>query len=254
MKSLAIYALHYGKEYLAWSIRSVQDVVDQILVMYSDRPSFGHPTDLLCPDTKEELLREAHRFLKDPCKLVWIDGLWGNESQHRTACDNYALAEGFDTAVLVDADEVWVPETLRKALEVASGRDERNLRIRFCHLWRSFRWFCDDVHMPIKITNLKKTGEWYLGSVRDQPDPVYHFGCAFPAPVMAYKMAIHGHKAELRPGWMERFQAWTPGCPAVDLHPTCRDFWTPKRLEGKDTENLDRLMGDHPYRYLDMIL
>ena len=44
VKRIAFYALHYGREYLAWSVRSVQDAVDEIHVLYSDRPTFGHQT------------------------------------------------------------------------------------------------------------------------------------------------------------------------------------------------------------------
>jgi hypothetical protein len=251
MKTIAFYALHHGRDYLAWSIRSLQDVVDEILVYYSPSPSFGPSSDVPCPHTRDELFLEANRFLKDKKKLTWVDGHWGGQNAHRAAGDLYAKEHGYDTLVSVDADEVWDTEALKDALDVAGDRPTKSIRCRFLHLWRSFKWGCTDVHMPIKITNLNKKGEWYFGH---QKWPVYHFGYAVPSALMPYKMEIHGHKKEWRADWLEKkYLAWKPDVPMEDAHPTCRNFWKPHLLPPREFDRLNLLVGDHPYAHLEVI-
>ena len=57
---VASYVLHYGKEYLAWSIRSIQDCVDEIQILYSPRPSFSYQSSVPCPESEEELKAERY--------------------------------------------------------------------------------------------------------------------------------------------------------------------------------------------------
>jgi len=74
---------------------------------------------------------------------------------------------------------------------------------------------------------------------------VFHMGYAQSSRIIGYKMQIHGHKAEIRPGWFENtFMLWKPGM--GDVHPTNeRGFWNPTKYE--DDGKLLFLCGDHPY-------
>lgn len=244
MKSIACYILHYGSEYLAWSIRSVQDAVDEILILYTDQPSHGQATNLKCPDTQEQLYKEAYRFLKKP--LTWMCGRWAHEGLHRDQLMREAKDRGADVMVIVDADELWETQTLKDSIKVMAAQDRKMVRVRFMHFWKSFYFVCVDPCMPTRLINMHGDGEWYLSP---QAHPVYHFGYCQPDEVIKYKMDIHGHKNEWRSCWhKDKWLNWTPG--VTDVHPTCEQgFWTPKPTPADDYGiAIDKLLFDHPKR------
>jgi hypothetical protein len=249
MKRIAYCALHYGKEYLAWAVRSVQDHVDEIHFLYTPLPSFGYQTLLKCPDKKEELEREANRFLKIPS--FWHVGRWTGEGQHRNTIGEIAAERGASQILSFDSDEVWDPDSLATALDDAAARPERNILVRFIHFWRSFKWVCRDACMPVRIINLGKKGDHFIDGSK-QPVPVLHFGYAQTTKLIEYKMDCHGHKAELRGDWFKtKFLPWKPG--VGDVHPTNNNFWTPEATDAKISGVVDRMLGDHPYNGLPLI-
>lgn len=270
MKTVAYYALHYGSEYLAWSIRSIKDAVDEIHVLYSEKPSFirsshqrwrriRHERDrtrLQCPDTEARLLLEARRFLGDHNKLHWhrVDGA-RTEGEHR---DRLRSLVKTDFVVHVDADEVWDTASLINAIDRARAAGIYSLRARFLHFWRSFNWVCEDAAWPERIFNWRddrlrltmadggRVDMTEHLSISEQPIPVLHFGYAQSEALTHYKWEVHGHQHELRPDWLEqKFLPWRPGI--VDVHPTCVDFWSPKPTPDELKPVLQRLLGDHPY-------
>ena len=251
MKKIAYYALHYGKEYLAWSVRSVQDSVDEIHVLYTDRPSFGHSSRLVCPDSEAELRREAERFLTKP--LLWHKGHWQGEAAHRDAIRDIARARGAPLVLVVDADEVWDTESAKAILEATERYNAAgSICARFVHFWRSFRHVCQDPCMPTRVLDLRHPWQatWYGAA---QPAPVLHFGYAQSEAIMRYKWTCHGHQAEFRPRWLEeKFLGWAPG--QGDVHPTCRDgFWSPVETPEAIRAQRDALLSDHPYHGLPVI-
>lgn len=254
MKRVAVYVLHYGSEYLAWSIRSVQDAVDEILVVYTDRPSFGHDTNLICPDTEDDLKREANRFLTKP--LVWRSGRWPSEGAHRDEAVRIAQERGADQVLVVDADELWAPGAAQAALEVsAKFIQTRNVLVRFTHFWRSCWWVCEDPCMPVRILNFGGASSQEVFYLTPQEFPVLHFGYAQSSRLVRYKESCHGHKAEWRQGWFEsKFNPWTPQSGIKDVHPTCeRDFWVPKPVPQNLAPIVSNLLHDHPYLNLEVI-
>jgi len=255
MKTIAYYALHYGSEYLAWSVRSIQHCVDEIHFLYTDKPSFGVATTLVCPDTEERLIQEAHRFVApgQHDKLFWHRVKAHGEGHHRDQLRT--LAKDAQIVVHVDADEVWDEHALMSAIAATRGTSHWSLRARFLHFWRSFKWVCTDAAMPERFfnwQNSKHLGAGYLSPFL-QPVPVLHFGYAQSEALMRYKWQIHGHQAELRPGWFEtQFLGWHPG--DGDVHPTCRDgFWTPRETSDDERAILHNVLGDHPYFDLPII-
>jgi hypothetical protein len=252
VKTIAYYALHYGSEYLAWSVRSIQHAVDEIHVLYSAKPSFGHGTRLPCPDTEERLVTEARRFLDNQSKLHWhrIEDA-GNEGQHRDRLRSLTDAK---MVVHVDADEVWDPESLADSIVHARELGIYSHRARFVHFWRSFGHLCEDQAWPERIFDWRKVhhSTGYI-SRQAQRVPVLHFGYAQSELLMRYKWQIHGHQNELRQGWLEqKFIPWVPGI--NDVHPTCVDFWNPKPTPEELKPVLQRLLGDHPYFGQELIL
>jgi len=248
VKRIAYYALHYGTDYLSWSIRSVQDAVDEIHVLYTPTPSFGHATDVPCPDTREALVIAAHRFARKP--IHWHVGAWRGEGEHRNAIDAIARAAGAGLVLAVDSDEIWDRRSLESSLAWVEAHPVAGVsryRVWFDHFWRSFSWVCHDPCRPERILDLRGA----YGSAADLPHeaqicPVLHFGYAQREDIMRYKWRIHGHQDELRHGWLDRFLIWQPG--EGDVHPTNLDFWTPVPTPPDLARLLDEQLGDHPYR------
>lgn len=251
---LACYALHYGCEYLAWSIRSVQDAVDEIHVFYSRKPSYGFADpNATNPDTEEMLRAEAHRFLHKP--LIWHEVHEGSEGAHRDHMIRVARERGAELYLVVDSDEIWDTDSAKATLDAVSRANSAGRWLaRFANFWRSFKYQVHDGFTPVRVVDMRHpiTVDAYL-SAEQQPLPVYHFGYAQTLRTMEYKLTTHGHKAEFRPGWyQDKFVAWTPE--TTDIHPTVNNLWvTATPTEPVTLGHVRRILHDHPYLDVDVI-
>lgn len=253
MKRISFTCLYYGKDWLAWAVKAAQEAVDEVHIIYTDRPSFGRGSSAQCPDTEDELKREAYRFLKKP--LFWHRGNYPSEAAHRDAIYPIAKERGAGQILVVDADEVFEPDMAKAALQAAEGQNGI-CRMRFMHFYRSFRIVCHDPCMPVRILNLgpdgrPKPGEWY---VTPQLRPVWHFGYVQTFPMMKAKWGgIHGHQAELKPNWMvEKYFNFHPGM--KDVHPTNgynaqtgKYFWEPETTDPETMAAMEPILGGHPW-------
>lgn len=237
MKVSAYVCCLYGTDYLHYAIRSVIDQVDEVLVAYTSEPSHGHQTDLVCPDTREELLKIAREAAGS--KLTWMEGTYHHEGLHRTAgvdeCEH-------DLVMVLDADEVWDAEELEGALNMVRAAEAREYLVNPYHLWRSFNHVCTDQMIPTRF--IKKSGDGKMSL----PVQYAHMGYARSVKDIEYKISIHGHKNEWREGWLDMFKKWTFGM--MDVHPVCNDIWNP---EAFDKTQLPEVLRDHPFYDLDII-
>lgn len=242
MKAVGFCALHYGKCYLAWSIRSVIDAVDEFWVIYSPVGSHGHLASRPCPDSREELWSIATQAAGD--KLRWHDGgAFYMEGQQRDLI--FQLASDADVVLVCDYDEIYPDGVAREAIERAYAGAVRAYRLPFVHAWRSFsRVVLHDPAYPIRVYNTHYTN----GEETLHTRPVFHLGYAIPADLCAYKLETHGHKNELRPGWFENvFLANAQ----TDCHPVGSDYWQPESVNPLDF--MPSWMADHPYYGLEVI-
>lgn len=244
----ACYILHYGKEWLSWSMRSVASCVDEICVFYSKSPSHGTQTNLRNPDTRDELYAIAQMY-----RGYWHDSDgYPHEGAHRTFAVETCKALGADLVVVVDADEVWSPEVLNAAIYQARQKPNHSFRIGMRHFWRSTKWVCDDPAMPTRLIRTDvpdNYGEAYLG---EDVGKVFHFGYAQSPATIRYKQSIHGHIGEWRQDWFTaKFLNWKPGM--TDVHPTCVNYWNPVPYTDTDF-SLNYLISDHPYYNQDIIV
>lgn len=242
MKVMAYYPVHYGSEYFNASIKSIDDQVDKILVLYSKNPSYGHGTEKECPDTREEL-REIAYGSSD--KIEWMDIDASNEGNHRGIA--FADASDYDIMLALDTDEVWNPASLDACIkETYDGEAWRRNITGFIHFWKSFNWACTDGFEPARIFNLRRNNlmEVSLNGT------IYHFGYAQSKKVMDYKFDIHGHKNEIKEGWLENtYHKWEPGM--KDLHPTC-GVWS--EALPFDKGSLPDILKSHPNYNKEIIL
>lgn len=250
MTTAACYILHYGREWLMWSLRSVMDFVDDAYIFYTPTPSHGHSTAMVNPESRDELFDIAN--LMD---AIWIDcpRHFAHEGEHRTFAVETLKQRGFDTVVVVDADEVWDQEVMAQALRAAKeDTTARSFRIGMRHFWRSLKWVCDDPAMPTRIIKPSMPLDAPEAYLPGYVGKVFHMGYAQSAEIIQYKQSIHGHKNEWRPGWFENiFMDWIPG--RGDVHPTCIDYWNPVKYEDDPSHTLEHLVGDHPYYAMEII-
>lgn len=236
-KVICYSPLHYGKEYLRESLMSVISLVDKIVIVYSETPSYGHGTDVACPESEMELFNIAMEVCGD--KLVWRKEKFSNEGEHRGFIYNFT--EEFDIVLAIDADEVFHTEELKKAIDLAYAGDKRYYGIAgYLNFWRSFNNVLTDGFTPIRLTNLhNKSGEGVV------PCTIYHFSCAQSEKIIRYKYEIHGHKNEIRLNWLEEiYFGWSLENNLKFLHPTSLDIWG--QVQPFDKNTLPDSLKQHP--------
>lgn len=246
---IANYIVHYGSDYLGYSVKSIYDQVDEIFVAYTDQPSHGHGTNLKNPDSKDDVRNALFAFGDPKNKIKWHEGRYHNEGQHRDQI--YKIYPTANLIVVADTDEIWNENTLTKSIEFALKQNVRTVRMSFIHFWRSFKYYVQDECMPDRFYLPGKPDGFAY--VPKEFGPVLHFGYAREERFIKYKIDIHGHKGEWRQDWFEgKFKAWPNNRQMSDLHPTChRDFWkTPKEY---DINTLPPVLKQHPYFTRDII-
>lgn len=244
--------LHYGQDYLPYSIKSILDNVQSINIVYTPKPSHGHKTNVQCPENEQDLKDSLRTFnLINQSKIHWFsypqESPYLFEGQNRN--DALQLASmNSDIVLVVDYDEVWHADVLTKVIDyVWQQNSARDWLINFTSLWRSFNWVVKDELRPVRLIDLRhKDG---MGYVPKELGEIYHFGYAIRDKIMRYKWQIHGHKAELRKDWLEtKWNAWPP---ADDCHPTNeKNFWMPEQF---DKNLLPDIMRFHPFFGLEKI-
>jgi len=242
----ACYILHYGEEWLSWSMRSVRSLVDEIYVFYTYQPSHGHSTSLKNPESRDNLYDIARPYFP-----IWHDAVrYDHEGVHREAAVEACRSAGADLVVVVDADEIWDQEVLQNAISYAKSMPYRSFRIGMRHFWRSLKWVCDDPSMPTRLIRVDLSRE-FGGEEYFHDGKVFHMGYAQSPDIIYYKQSIHGHKNHWRDGWFgNAFMQWRPG--DKDVHPTNENFWNPEPFVD-DGGKLEYLISDHPYWNKDII-
>ena len=247
MKIGALYIVHYGMQYLKWSIRSVQDQVDGVFVFYTNTPSHGHQTNVQCPETRQMIIDSIQGM-----NVNWHDcGPFSHEGAHRDFAEKAMADMGYDHLLIVDADEIWDPFLLEKFIAFGVKSPARHVCVGMRHFWRSLKWVCDDDCEPNRMVNVKHTnGDSYYPL---DGGKVFHMGYAQSVKLTAYKISIHGHLGEWRNDWwQEKFLRWRSGSDITDVHPTNLNFWTPAPYVDNNNK-LMKLVYDHPYWHKELI-
>lgn len=234
-KVIAYCPLHYGAEYLVAAIRSVAPYVDKIMILYSRTPSYGFGTNEKCPETEDELYFLAVGASE---KVEWVSLTnVGSEGHHRNIILNYS--QGYDGILAFDADEVF-DYGLEQTIQDAFANGNRYIGFDgYINFWKSFNHVCYDGFLPIRFINLAAQGG--TGSVKAR---VYHFSTAQKMETMKYKLQIHGHKDEIRPGWLDEiYAAWTAEQNQQDLHLVALGLWNAVPF---DKTTMPQILKDHP--------
>jgi hypothetical protein len=248
MKVVGFVALHYGREYLGWSIRSIIDHIDELHIAYTAIGSHGHRTQVRCPETRDELYTIAQAAAGD--KLRWNDGEWPHEGAQRDSIHEYA--PDADAILVLDADEVWSEGLAECVLSAAyQGVAPKITRVGIVHYWRSF--YCSVLHdpaNPVRMIYPKAHGGEGTLDQRHKNLVINHMGYAQSPEIVEYKILTHGHKGEWRKDvdWFkDRYLANAQN----DCHPVGSEYWNPERVDPADY--MPRFMTEHPYYFKGLI-
>lgn len=231
---IAYMPLHYGCEYLEYSLKAMYNHVEKIMIFYTENPSYGHGTDIPCPETEEDLKKIALQ-----CdKVEWFKGRWGAEGEHRHEIFKYT--KDYDVVITCDSDEVF-GDDLPQAIEfVSKGLHKRYGVNGYVNFWHSFNHEVKDFFRPVRFHNLH--GADTQGEVNCT---IYHFSCAQRDEIMNYKYQIHGHKDELRPDYLNSiYYGWRNNNSMKLLHPSSLGVWGDAFPYNKN--QMSELMKSHP--------
>jgi len=243
MKTLAYIPLHYGKEYLEVTIKSIDPHVDKILILYTNTPSYGQDGRLKNPDTREELKKIA---FDSSSKIEWVEiPRTSQENKHRQLVFNYA--KGYDLIMAVDADEVWDDVEEAKIAAYESGCINVNVGgDRWWHFWRSFNECHRDGFYPTRFHVVNGKNE----STIIHKGKIFHMGYAQSEAVTRYKISCHGHK-DIKETWLrDKWLNYEKGVTKI-LHPDSETVWI--ETEPFDKTTLPELLKQHPYYDLERI-
>lgn len=235
MRVIGYIPLMYGAEYLEACIKSMENHVEKILIVYTEKPSQGHATHIKCHETEEQLKEIA---FASSSKIDWHKGEFANEGEHRSYI--YKFANGYDLVFTLDADEIVEEEDIKEAFERALESKCRYIGIDgFLNFWKSFNHVCLDGFRPIRIINLKnKEG------VDEVKLRIYHFSTAQNIETIKFKWNVSGHKYELKDKWIEHiYQRWSVNNKFTDLHPVSIGLWNAVDF---DKTTLPLVLKQHP--------
>lgn len=251
MKTVAYTALHYGRDYLGWAIRSVIDHIDEYHVLYSPEGSHGHKAAVRCPETRGELFSIAAQAAGD--KLRWHNGDWRYENQQRESI--YQFAPDADVILVLDADEIWSEKLINRVItysgSIVYSSPQRFLRLPIIHYWRSFyRCVLHDPAYPVRVIFPRIDAKYGEGSWSIYSGHINHMGYAQRSEIVAYKLLTHGHRNEFRRDidWFrERWQVNAQ----QDCHPVGSEWWNPELVD--PLAFMPSFMAGHPYFNLEVI-
>jgi hypothetical protein len=252
IRCIGYMPLLYGRHFLECSLKSVINHVEKMVILYTPRPSYGFGTTLGNPDSEAELRSIAERVCGD--KLIWHNVTSGTEGDHRGQIYHYT--EGFDVIVAVDSDEVFDENDLQRCIVETYNSETRYKGIGgsvgngYINFYRSFDWACYDYYNPVRFTNLHRPESTGMSVVDCR---IWHFSTAQPLETMQYKLAIHGHKDEIRPNWYEGvFLNFDPDNQEThkDLHLVAIGLWNATKY---DKNLMPQYLKEHPFFNLKLI-
>ena len=234
MRTLAYMPLHYGKDYLEYALHSIHDHVDEVLILYTARPSYGHVGKIPNPDSKEELFAICKKFHK----VTWQEVInVTRENEHRQRAITYGQNNKYDVLIAVDSDEIWKPGSVREVISEVKDSKFRFHGIagsQWLHFWRNHKEVNTDGFYPMRAVNLnvKEASQTII-----KKGFIYHMGYAISEELMRYKLSCHGHKSEIADNWFrDKWLNYERGV-TTHLHPASQDVW----IETKDFK------GELPY-------
>ena len=278
MKIAACYSVYNEEEYLAYSIRSIYDSVDRIIICLGLAPwsayNAGVRTAFSQRDRTEAIVDE---LATGDDKILVKKAVWDSEVAQRNAAMRCCVEEGMDYYFLVDGDEVYRRDHLHAIREeIARHPEAGTFHIKCTVLWRSFRyripygsvqwlpWRIFKITRPRSMLGLRwpyrcqftgpnrtnSRGPRYL--IPPERAIFYHLGYARSTERMRLRLAASEQQHRFVNGWLERvWLAWPTNRSMKNLQPLDPEG-LPEAVSA-DPADLPDIMRTHPYWNLDII-
>lgn len=278
MRLAACYTIYNEEEYLAYSIRSLHDCVDKIIICLGLAPWNAYNADARRAfsqrDRTEAIVDE---LAKGDDKILVKKGVWDSEVAQRNAAMERCVEEGIDHYFLVDGDEVYRGDHLEAIREEIERHPEvGTFHVKCTVLWRSFRYripYWDVQWVPWRIFKVTRSrsvlglrwpyrcrftgpnrtnslGPRYL--IPPERAIFYHLGYARSTERMRLRLAASEQQHRFVNGWLEQvWLAWPTNRSMKNLQPL-----DPEGLPEAvytDPSDLPAVMRTHPYWDLDII-
>ncbi|MBI3320114.1 MAG: glycosyltransferase family 2 protein [Candidatus Omnitrophica bacterium] len=281
MKIAAVYCVYNEEEYIEYSIRSIVESVDRVVVLLGQAPYAAYNTQAReqfhVSDRTEAIIE---RLIKDYPKITLVKGTWDSELEHRNVGVQFCRRAGMQYYFLVDGDEVYRRDHLEHLQEEIRSRPRVGQFIIKCDtFWRSFRyripasqlsWMPRRVFKltpwsrlgkstiplprPARFTGNNKTDSW--GSVYHIPPErviFYHFSYARRPEKMYEKLRTFSHAHEIPTAWYEQvWTAWAHDRGMTNLNPVDPPKF-PQAIY-QDPSDLPEILRQHPYYAQEVIV
>ena len=270
MKLCAVYKVFNAETYLPYSMRSVYEHVDRIVVLLSTRPWSGHPAP---PDSTERIVRT---FPDPEGKIQLLLKDWGafpapvdqlaNERRGMNFLLEWVRAEQPDVThyFYVDADEVYHGAHLRYLRRVLAGLTRpREVRGVWRCYWKSFAYWIDPPEPSRPLVAFPVTADVRFVTQRDTSIGdalvlplrrfcIHHFSYALPSDTI-YEMKCQGpHGASFVPRWWtDVWLRWDADRGMTNLHPCWPTQY--RRAVRSDPRALPPVMRGHPFLGRDIL-
>jgi len=268
MKLCAAYKVFNAEAYISYSIESIYDYVDLIVIFLSVRPWNGPEVK---PDSTESIIQSIY----DPHKKIVLRvGDWRNNTSDPRFGDTYEtnsllnfIRENHRDVThyfYIDADEIYRPEhmiNLRNLL--ASCPNTESVSGTWRCYWKSFKYWIDPpepsrplvafkITNDIRFTDIRKVNAKASMVLQQDSFMIHHFSYALPPQAIWFKILNWGHAGEMRDGWFERvWSSWDRHRDMMNLHPCWPEHY--KRAVAADAHQLPPVMLKHPYMKFDII-
>ena len=246
----AMFVVYNEEEYIEYSISSVLDRMDHVIVLRGVTPWHGPALEL-------DRTSERVTSLGSP-KITLIEGSWDSEADQRNEALSIARDLGCDFGLIIDADEVYAENDLDVLIETAEADPGAEAWVvRWWTYWKSPLWrivppepFQPVVAVRIgdgmRFEALRTTSARVLGEPGGTRPLLHHFSYAKPSERILDKLRSFEHAGEIPEDWWEsKWLAWDADHMLTNLHPTVPECYRRARYFGP--EELPSAMRAHPY-------
>jgi hypothetical protein len=221
----AVYVVYDDDRWLPFSLESVYDESDVILVLIANQPWNGPPR------STESTLKCLEAFPDPQKKISLIRGNWKSELRQRNEGLHLLQKRGIDYCLVVDADEVYDPLQLRRMMITAPCLPEIDCwHIQIVTYWKSIRYRVDppEPFPPVVLVRVGRArfvenrmarGEQHA-LIAPHVAVMHHLSYARSDEEIWTKIHSFSHAAEVKPDWYERvWKGWDDDHNMQNLNP-----------------------------------
>ena len=273
------YRAFYGKEYIHYSIKSIYEHVEKIVVAISHIPQ-APSLKRYKPDITSEFIK---KFTDKDKKIEVIEGSWGSrcfwlrasryqdlQAKHYNAVLNYIRDKypQFNYLLILDTDEIFTDESiggLKKGIE--EHPEALEFRMSCKTYWKGLHYIMQEdiagayLTQPVAVKVIPGLQFIKTRQIADEksiitlPESVYyhHPSYARSSEEILKKIRTFGHAREIRKNWYKDiWEAWDKNRNLTDMHPLFGGTWWKKVIRIED-EQVPRILRNHPYFAYDTV-